>query len=102
MAGQDTIFNKNTIKILGTIIQSDLKLDKTINKLSSELFNRIYNIRILTPYTDFNTRSKFLNAFVIGKINYLVPIYSNATKNNLQKIHAIIMSAARAAIGNFV
>ena len=70
---------------MGTIIQNDLRLDKTINKLTSELHNRIYNIRTLTPYTNFSTRSKFLNAFVIGKLNYMVPIYSTATKENLNK-----------------
>ena len=36
-AGKDTIKNSNSIKILGTIIQNDLRLDKTINKLTSEL-----------------------------------------------------------------
>ena len=87
LAGKDTIKNSNSIKILGTIIQNDLRLDKTINKLTSELHNRIHNIRTLTPYTNFNTRYKFLNAFVIGKLNYMVPIYSTATKDNLNKLH---------------
>ena len=101
LAGKDTIKNSNSIKILGTIIQNDLRLDKTINKLTSELHNRIYNIRTLTPYTHFSTKSKFLNAFVIGKLNYMVPIYSTATKKKLNKLHKIIMTAARAAIGDY-
>ena len=37
----------------------------------------------------------------MGKINYLLPIYSIATQENLSKIQKIIMSAARAAIGNY-
>ena len=100
-AGKDTIKNSNSIKILGTIIQNDLRLDKTINKLTSELHNRIHNIRTLTPYTNFSTRYKFLNAFVIGKLNYMVPIFSTATKDNLNKLYKIIMTAARAAIGDY-
>ena len=37
----------------------------------------------------------------MGKLYYMVPIYSLANKNNLQKLHKVIMTAARAAIGNF-
>ena len=100
-AGNYTIKNQFSIKILGTILQSDLKLDKTVNKVASELHNKIYNIRKLTPFTDFNTRQKFLNAYVFGKLNYLAPIYSIANKDNLTKLHKIIMTAARAAIGDY-
>ena len=100
-AGEDVIKNSNCIKILGTIIQNDLKMDKTINKICSELHHKIHNIRKITPYTNFTTRSRFLNAFVIGKLNYMTPIYSLSTQENLQKIHKIIMTAARAAIGNY-
>ena len=100
-AGKDIIKNSNSIKILGTIIQCDLHMDKTINKLCSELHNKIHNIRKLTPYTNFNTRAKFLNAFVMGKLNYMVPIYSLATQANLKKLHKVIMTAARAAVGNY-
>ena len=100
-AGNDIIKNNFTIKILGTIIQADLKLDKTINKLSSELHNKIYNIRKLTPFTNFKTRYQFLNAFVFGKLNYIIPIYSIATQVNISKLHKIVMTSARAAIGNY-
>ena len=100
-AGGDTIKNSYFIKILGTYIQCDLKMDKTINKICSELHHKIFNIRTLTPYTNFNTRSKFLNSFVMGKLYYMVPIYSLANKDNLQKLHKVIMTAARAAIENF-
>ena len=31
----------------------------------------------------------------------MVPIYSTATKDNLNKLHKIIMTAARAAIGDY-
>ena len=37
----------------------------------------------------------------MGKLYYMVPIYSLANNNNLQKLHKVIMTAARAAIGNF-
>ena len=34
-------------------------------------------------------------------MNYMAPIYSMATKENINKLHKIIMTAARAAIGSF-
>ena len=76
-------------------------MDKTINKLSSELHNKIYNIRKLTKFTNFKTRYQFLNGFVFGKLHYMVPLYSLTTEANLNKLHKVIMTAARAAIGNY-
>jgi len=76
MAGNDKIYPQPNIKILGTIIENNIKLDKEISKLASTLHNRINSIRNLTKFTTFKTRLKFLNAFVIGKLNYMLPIYS--------------------------
>ena len=100
-AGNDIIKNQTNIKILGTIIQCNLGLEKTVNKLSSELHQKIHQIRTITPYNDFSTRARFLNAFVIGKLNYMTPIYSIGNQNNINKLHKIIMTAARAAIGSY-
>ena len=92
---------KKCIKILGFMLQDDLKTDREINKISSQLHNRINNIRSLTKYTTFSTRLKFLNAYVIGKLNYMVPMYSIADLVNLNKLHKIITTAGRAAIGSY-
>ena len=89
------------IKMLGTHIQQDLKLDKEINSLTSNLHNRIYNLKVIKEYTDFNTRKTFFNAYVIGKLNYMLPLYSRAPQYLTDKLHKIIMSAARAAIGSY-
>ena len=101
MACTDEIIPKSSIKILGTIIQNDLRLDKEISKLASQLHNRTHNIRKITKFTNFPTRLKFLNGFVMGKINYMLPIYSNTCNTNINKLHKIITTAARAAIGNY-
>ena len=98
-AGNDIIkkFNKN----IRNYNPKWPKLYKEVNKLSSQLHNRIINIKILTKFTNFRTRLNFLNGFVIGKINYMLPIYSLTNTINKNKIHKIITTAARAAIGNF-
>ena len=58
-AGTDTICNQNSIKILGTIVQNDLNLDKGMNKLTATLHNRIFHIRKVSKFTKFGTRLKF-------------------------------------------
>ena len=57
------IKNWFSIEILGTINRADLKLDKTVNKVSNELNNEIYDIRKLKPFKNFKTSFQFLNAF---------------------------------------
>ena len=95
------IYSKNTLKILGFYIQSDLKYDTEINKLVSTLHNRINTIRQVNSYTDFKTRLKFLNANVISKLNYMLPFYSSINNDQLNKLHKVIMTSARMAIGNY-
>jgi len=95
------IKRSDTIKILGTYIQKDLRLDREIMNLSSQLHNRIFNLRKIQKYTDFQTRLSFINSFVIGKLNYMLPLYTNAPNYLINKLHKVIMTGARAAIGNY-
>ena len=55
----------------------------------------------INEYTDFDTRLSFLNSFVIGKMRYMLPLYTNAGTENITKLHRVLMSAARAAIGSY-
>ena len=100
-AGGEIVKTVSKIKILGTWIQCDLKLDAEINKLSSCLHNRINNLNKIKKYTDFKTRLNFMNSFVIGKLNYMLPIYNIAPNYIKNKLHKILMKAARGAIGNY-
>ena len=100
-AGRDVITPKSSLKILGFILQNDLKTDKDIGKLAGQLHNRMNKIRTITKFTNFQTRLKFLNAFVIGKMNYMLPIYSLSDKTNIQKLHKILTTAGRTAIGSY-
>ena len=95
------IKRSNVIKILGTYVQSDLKLDREISKLSSNLHNRINNLRQIKEYTDFKTRLSFLNSFVIGKMKYMIPLYMNAPAYEIKKLHKVLMTSARLAIGSY-
>ena len=67
----------------------------------SNIYNIIHNLRQINKFTNFNTRQKFINGLVIGKLNYMLPLYANASKLNIQKLHKIVMTAARCVIGNY-
>ena len=100
-AGEHKITAGNKIKILGTWIQNNLRMDTEVGNLVSNLHNRVHNIRILTNVTDFKTRLQFTNSFIIGKLNYMLPIYSNLTYSNINKLHKLVMTAARSVIGSY-
>ena len=101
MAKDEIVRAQFKIKILGTWIQNDMRMDADINKLSSILHNRINNIRKINKYTDFHSRLKFINGYVMGKMNYMLPIYNNIPKYLYNKLHKILMKSARCAIGNY-
>ena len=86
---------------MGIIFNSTLTWDNEIGKLCSNLHNRIYNINKLKDITNFNTRLNFLNAYVIGKMRYMLPVYMGTSNDNITKLHKVIMRAARTARGNY-
>ena len=100
-AGNYTLLPKNIIKILGVYIKKDFKMDSQVGRLCSNLHNRIFQIKKLTPFTNFKTRLNFIKSIVIGKIIYAIPLYMGVTETLMAKLHKVIMSAARAAIGSY-
>ena len=89
------------MKILGSLISSDLGLDPEINLLVSTLSERINGIRKITPYTDEKTRLQFANSFIISRLNYMLAMYTNLNEKQNNKLHKIIMTTARAVIGSY-
>ena len=100
-AGKYVVKCKSKVKILGTYIQNDLKMDGEINNLASSLHNRINNVNKMKEFTDFKTRLIFMNSFVIGKLIYRLPLYNNVPQYLTNKLHKILMTAARCAIGDY-
>ena len=42
-----------------------------------------------------------MNAFVMGKLTYMLPLYMNAPSYLIDKLHKVVMTAARVAIGSY-
>ena len=97
----NVIKKSNTIKLLGTYISADLKMDREINNLTSQLHSRIHSLKQITQYTDFRTRLMFANSFIIGKLIYMLPLYLHAPQVLINKLHKVVMTAARVVISDY-
>merc|ERR1712105_156844 len=100
-ANNDRINNQKSLKILGFILRYDGNMETQIGNPCSNLHFRIFNIRKLNKYTNFNTRLAFIKSLVIGKLIYAMPMYTQLNKAQISKMHKVIMTSARAVIGSF-
>ena len=88
-----------TIKILGNIMNPQLNNEAEINNLIKNIEYRTTMIRKIKNFTTMITRMKMANAVIIGKLNYMMPTYTNLTEMQRQKLHVVLMKAAKATIG---
>ena len=86
---------------MGAQIRYDLNFETHIGTLVGKLHNRIHQVRTVTKFTTFHTRLSFMNAHIIGSLNYIIPLYLNLNINLLNKLHKVLMTAARATIGSY-
>ena len=89
------------IKLLELYINCDLNWDTEIGKLCANLHNRICNINKIKRYTTFKIQIQFINAYLLGKMSYLLLIYMNINGTNIPKLYRVLMKAARVSIGNY-
>merc|ERR1712243_220314 len=87
-------------KILGYIIQRNLQNDRQINKTILNIINRLFNIKKLGNKSTFKTRKILVKSIVIGKLNYALPLLSNSTQAQLQKLNTLIIKSCRTILGN--
>ena len=59
----------NKVKILGYVMQNNLRHDKHIAKVTSNIHHRLFNIKKLTSHTIIKSRQILTKAIVIGKLN---------------------------------
>ena len=71
------------VKILGHIIQSNLRNDRQINKTIANINNRLFNIKKLGNKTKMKSRIILVKSIIIGKLNYALPLLSNSTQSQL-------------------
>ena len=86
---------------MGYNITFNLSPNIQINHLISSLYYRINTIKSVARYTTMETRLNLANAFVMGKLNYLLPLINPATKYDIDRLQKAIMTTARMVIGHY-
>ena len=70
-----------TLKVLGSFISQDLSQEREISQLIPQLNNRINDFEKLNQFTDFHRRLQFSNSYIIGRLIYMMPTYTNLSKS---------------------
>ena len=69
--------------------------------ICGQLHNRLHELNTVTKFMTFKTRLCFVKSFVIGKLQYVLPLYFGIDTNLQNKFHHVIMKSAHTIIGNY-
>ena len=84
---------------LGVTIDSNLDYNKHITELASSCFFRLSRINRIKHLLDRKTLISLINAFVFTKLFYCSTVWSNASKQNLNKLQSVQNFAYRIILG---
>ena len=88
------------VEDLGTILDSKLKYNKHIQRLSSSCISKLCQINRVKNLFDQSTLINIINALVMSKVYYCSSIWSNTSEENIKKVQLIQNYAARVIVGN--
>ena len=88
------------MKDLRTILDSNLKYNEHIQRLSSSCIAKLCQINRVKNLFNQSTLTSIINALVMSKIYYCSSIWSNTSEEYIKKIQLIQNYAARIIAGN--
>ena len=94
-SNNEIIYPNGNIRILGILFSSDNTFSVYCNDLISQVNYRFINLMKAKSLTNPETRLKFCNAFLIGKLNYAIMLFLNGRKADIHKLHCLYMKIAR-------
>ena len=95
MAKEFKIEPSNQIKLLGCYLNKQLDYSTEISKLCSSISYKLNQLKKLTHITNFNSRLAFARAYLINKLQYSMPLYTNLTSKNIADLNRALMNIAR-------
>ena len=78
-----------------------LSNEREITQLIPLLNNRINQLEQLKSFTDIKRRQQFSNAYIIGRLTYMMPTYTNLNINQKDELHKILMRTARMTLNSY-
>ena len=91
-----------TTNILGSVMNNGLTNENEINKLHSQLQNILNCLKTLGKCSTMKIRLQLANTAFMGRLNYMLPTYTNLTTIQYSKIHAVMMRMAKWTKGEYV
>ena len=91
----------SSLKILGSYVSFDLSNEREISNLLPLLNYRINKFEKLKQYTDYHTRLQFSNSYIIGRLIYMMPTYTNLNSNQKDRLHKVLMRTARMTLNSY-
>ena len=84
------IFNSQNEKLLGIVIDNDLKFDEHVTRLCNKGSQKLHALARVSPYMNTNQRRRIMKAFISSQFGYcpLVWMFHSRTLNNrINRLH---------------
>ena len=95
----EIVTNSHQVRVLGYLFNSTN--DSQINELVQSFNYRLVSLSKISKYCRQKTIVGFIQAYVIGKLNYRVSAYMSSPAYQLSKLDKVIVRAARISVGAF-
>ena len=89
------------MRVLGYLFNSTNDTNSQINELVQSLNYRLVSLAQISKYCKQKSIAQFIQAYVIGKLNYMVSAYLSSPAYQLSKIDKVIVRAAWMSVGAF-
>ena len=91
----NTIEQVHTHKVLGVLIDDQLRWENHISSLSKKLARSLFLLNRLKFYIDADARKIFFSAHCLSHINFASTVWSSAAENHLIKLNSLYKRAAK-------
>ena len=81
-------------KVLVVTFDGNLSCNVHINELVRSCFAKLSVLRKLKRYANHNRRKQLAEALILSKIDYVLPVLSNANKMEINRFRKVLESAA--------
>ena len=92
---QDTIDQVNEFKFLGIIIDSQLKFNKHIKKLTTTLRTNLNCFRMTRHHIPVKAALLFFHAMILSHLSYCITVWSQASQTSIKPILSLYKQALK-------
>ena len=91
----ETVHQKQQIRVLGWVVNEQVRMDTHINTLTGSIHATISNLKPIEKYMDIRTKKMLASSHMISKLIYGLPLYLGETQTTQHRIHQTYMMILR-------